>query len=208
MDSTIRDLWAKIGSESTWSDLMASNPGIFCPFEHRWPQPGFVGRDYLGSKQRVAVMAQNPRASNTSKAEAADSVMFELIREHSVTRSPDSLDALFGMMRDFMLGINYKPDWKPVTAVRRYLYLELDEIAYLNLIPLATYGDRIVPGFRQAFDISTRLQLEHLRPDKIVVFGKGAYEKFQELGAGSWDVRYMQQRNFRDAPSLREWLKS
>ena len=206
MDRTILDLWAEIGSGSYWSDLLTSNPGIFCPFDHRWPQPGFVGSDYLGSNQRVAIIAQNPRASNTSRAEAADRVMFELIREHSATRSRDSLDALFEMMREFMLGTHYKPAWKPVTAIRRHLYLELDDIAYLNLIPLATCGDRIVPAFSEAFDRSTGLQLEHLRPDKVVVFGKGAYEKLQEIGTCSWDVRYMQQRNYRDAPSLREWL--
>ncbi len=50
--------------------------------------------------------------------------------------------------------------------------------------------------------------MEHLRPDKIVVFGKCAYEKFQEIGTDPWDVRYIQQRNYKDAPSVREWLVS
>ena len=57
-------------------------------------------------------------------------------------------------------------------------------------------------------DTSTRLQLQHLRPDKIVVFGKGAYDKFQEIGTKPWDVRYIRQRNYKDTPSVREWLVS
>ena len=208
MDETVVNLWADIGSEAYWSDLLKSNPGVFCPFHQRWPQPGFIGRKYPESTRRVVVMAQNPRGSNTPNAEAADSVMFGLIQGHSALRSRDSLEELFAMMHDFMLGIRYKPAWRPVSAVVRYLRLELDNIAYLNLIPLATCGDRIVPAFRQAFDTSTRLQLQHLRPDKIVVFGKGAYEKFQEIGTDPWDVRYIQQRNYKDAPSVREWLVS
>ena len=208
MDEIIVDLWANIGCATYWSDLLYSNPWVFCPFDHRWPQPGFVGGGYHESSQRVVVLAQNPRASNTRRAEASDREMFRLIRKHSERRSLATLEALFEMMRDFMLGINHKPRWKPVTAVQRHLDLELDNIAYLNLIPLATCGDRIGPSFKQAFCMSTALQLEHLNPEKIVVFGKGAYEKFLEIGTEPWDVRYIQQRNYKDASSVREWLNS
>ena len=208
MNKTIVDLWADIGSEDYWNDLIDQKPGVFCPFEQRWPQPGFIGRKYLDSTCRVVVMGQNPRGSNTPKAANADKEMFRLIRHHSDIRSRDTLEELFAMMRNFMLGIDYTPAWKPITAVRRHLCLELDNIAYLNLIPLATYQDQITPTFREAFCISTRLQLEHLAPNKIVVFGKGAYETFQSIGVNPWDVRHIQQRNYKDAPSAKKWLAS
>ena len=107
-----------------------------------------------------------------------------------------------------MLGIGYKPAWRPISAVRRHLGLDLDNIAYLNLIPLATYKDSIVPAFEDAYQKSTMLQLRFLNPDKIVVFGKGAYQKFEQLGGtDQYDTRYIEQRNFKkDVPSVKRWL--
>ena len=208
MNRAIIDLWAEIGSEDYWDDLLVQSPRDFVTFKERWPQPGFIGERYFDSTPSVIVLAQNPRASNTATASKADMEMFRRIRRHSQVRSNDSLRELFSMMRDFMLGISYKPAWKPVTAVTRHLGLVLDDIAYLNTIPLATGKDRIIPAFRSAFDRSTRLQLEHLNPDKIVVFGKGAYEKLREMGVDERDMRYIEQRNFKDAPSVRRWLDS
>ena len=116
MNKTTVDLWADIGSEDYWNDLIDQKPGVFCPFEQRWPQPGFIGRKYLDSTCRVVVMGQNPRGSNTPKAANADKEMFRLIRHHSDIRSRDTLEELFAMMRNFMLGIDYTPAWKPITA--------------------------------------------------------------------------------------------
>lgn len=208
MNKAIIDLWADIGSEDYWKDLLVRNPRVFVPFEERWPQPGFIGENYFDLTPQVVVLAQNPRASNTATASNADMEMFRRIQRHSQVRSDDSLGELFSMMCDFMLGISYKPAWKPVTAVTRHLGLVLDDIAYLNTIPLATRNDQIVPAFRSAFDRSTRLQLGHLNPDKIVVFGKGAYEKLQDIGVDEWDMRYIEQRDFKDVPSVKRWLDS
>ena len=146
MKQGVIDLWADIGSEVYWNDLIVKNPGVFVPFSERWPQPGFIGNHYFDSDSRVVVMGQNPRASNTTTTVEADTEMFRLIRAHSQERSARSIDTLFSMMRSFMLGLDYGRDWKPITAVRRYLSLNLDDIVYLNLIPLATSGDRIVPN--------------------------------------------------------------
>lgn len=79
-------------------------------------------------------------------------------------------------------------------------------IAYLNLIPLATFNDRIVPEFRAAFERATSRQLELLEPAKVVFYGKGACGMFEELSRGRWPARYIEQRNFRDAPAVRQWL--
>ena len=207
MNKGIVDLWADIGSQDYWDDLLMENPRVFVPFKERWPQPGFIGSNYLNLYRRVVVMGQNPRASNTAKASDADREMFRLIRHHSRTRSTDSLESLFAMMRSFMLGIDYKPSWRPITAVQGNLGLELGNIAYLNLIPLATYGDKIVhTAFKGAFCISTRLQLRLLDPHKVVVYGKGAYDEFQRIGLDQWDIRYIKQRDYGDAQNVMRWL--
>ena len=208
MKQGIIDLWADIGSEVYRNDLIVKNPGVFVPFGERWPQPGFIGSHYFDSDSRVVVMGQNPRASNTPTTKRADTEMFRLIRNHSQERSARSIATLFSMMRSFMLGIGYERGWTPITAVRRHLSLDLDNIACLNLIPLATSGDRIVPAFEDAYEKSTILQLQSLNPDKIVVFGKGAYEKFERLGGTEqYDARYVGQRSYRkDAPPVRRWL--
>jgi|AP95_1055475.scaffolds.fasta_scaffold144027_1 hypothetical protein len=112
-------------------------------------------------------------------------------------------------MQKFMLGIRpFTLVWRPITAIRKHLGLKLDVIAYLNLIPLATYNDRIALEFKQAFDRATRIQLELLEPTKIMVSGKGVYEKFQQLRGHSHNVRYVEQRNCQDAPAVKEWLDS
>ena len=163
----------------------------------------------MDSTNRIVMMGQNPRASNTQQARYADMELFRLIRRHSEARSADSLETLFSMTKKFMLGIPpFTPAWTPITVARNYLGLKLDTIAYLNLIPLATVNDRIVQ-FKQPFDAATRIQLELLDPAKIVVFGKGAYEMFQRLADPSYDVRYVGQRSFKkDARAVREWLDS
>ena len=209
MKQIIIELWADIGSETYWRDLISKNPFVFCPFDKRWPQPGFIGRGYFESDSRIVVMGQNPRASNTPESIESDTKMFDLIRIHSKCRSADSLNDLFVMMRSFMKGIDYKPAWKPITAVREHLKLDLDDMAYLNLIPLATCGDRIVPAFEDAYRLSTMLQLQSLDPGKVIVFGKGAYQKFERLGGTSeYDSLHVGQRSYKkDAPPVRRWLK-
>ena len=206
MEKSIVDLWADIGSEDYWDDLISRSSNVFVPFEERWPQPGFIGRDYFDSPNPVLVMGQNPRASNTSRAREADMEMFRLISKHSQVRTAESLNELFAMMRMFMRGVRYRPAWRPITAVEKHLGQNLDKIAYLNLIPLATHNDRIVPAFRESFELSTKRQLKHLNPAKIVVFGKGAHDKFLELGGHQWDAWYLEQRNFKDAPKLKMWI--
>lgn len=207
MNNAIIALWADIGSEDYWEDLVAENPGVFVPFNERWPQPGFIGNKYLGSVRRVVVMGQNPRALNTGRATEADAEMFRLIRHHSRTRSMDSLECLFTMMRSFMLGIDYKPKWRPISAIEGNLGLKLDTIAYLNLIPLATCGDKIIhAAFKGGFARSTKRQLRLLNPHKIIVYGKGAYDEFQRIGLDPWDVRYIRQRDYKNIPQIKKWL--
>ncbi|MBI4339709.1 MAG: hypothetical protein HY680_07115 [Chloroflexi bacterium] len=209
MENAIVNLWADIGADAYWDSFLkrAKARMEFVPFSQRWPQPGFVGSQYYGASTRVVVMGQNPRASNTTAATDADKEMFRLIKQHGDERTIESLNTLFAMMRSFMLGVRYKPAWRPITAVQNHLGLRLDDIAYLNLIPLATYNDRIVPDFREAFGLSTERQLALLEPAKIVVYGKGAYGKFMELGGRDWEVNYIEQRNSADAPAVKAWLR-
>lgn len=204
MNEEIVNLWADIGSEVYWRDLVVKFEG-FVRFDERWPQPGFIGDQYLSSPRRVLVMGQNPRASNSQRATTSDRELFRLIKQHAETRTRESLGELFRMNRDFMLGITHRPAWKPITAARNHLGLSLDSIAYLNLIPLATRGDMITPAFSDAFLRSTAMQFEVLKPDKVVLYGKGAYDRFRRL-SGFSNVKYIEQRNYSLAPAVREWL--
>ena len=208
LDTRIIDLWADIGSKQYWSDFMGRNDSVFVPFERRWPQPGFIGKYYFDSSRRVVVMGQNPGEPKKRWQLDDDELLFKQIRKHSEIRTSDSLDALFSIGREFMKGSRPgRRRWRPIGAVEDHLDLKLENIAYLNLIPLTLTHTRIVPAYREAFNLSTRKQLDALNPHKIVVFGKGAYEKFMELDGGHWDVRYIEQRKFKkDAPSVRKWL--
>lgn len=87
---------------------------------------------------RVVVIGQNPRAKNNPRSVRGDEEMFDLIRRHSRIKSSESLQDLFSMMRRFMVGNGYGAPWGVVEDVETHIHLNLDSIAYLNLIPLAT----------------------------------------------------------------------
>ena len=207
MNKRIVNLWADIGSDSYWKNVMKEGAHVFVPFKSRWPQPGFIGSGYFNSPKRVVVMGQNPRAGKHENPVIAekDEELFGHIRQLASHRSMASLNKLFAMMMEFF---SFPDDrvWRPLKLAKNRLGLDWNSIAYLNLIPLATYKDRIVPEFRKAFELSSKRQLVILAPAKIVIFGKGAHEDFQRLSGGKWQSRYIEQRNFKDAPSVRRWL--
>ena len=142
--------------------------------------------------------------------------MFDLIRRHSHERSADSLQSLFSMMRRFMRGDGYGPPWGVVNDMAK-LNLELDSIAYLNLIPLATCGDKItLATYKNAYERSTKLQLNLLDPHKVLFHGKTPYIKFRKWKNSStqWDTNYLKRRygKVKDGPEklaeVKEWLRS
>lgn len=160
-------------------------------------------------------MGQNPNSPEKQGRGLLDDdkVMFNVIQKHSKERSSESLESLFALMPEFMLGSRYvegerRKGWKSITAVDRHLDLCLDDIAYLNLNPLTLVHKRIVSEYREAFEHSTKKQLQILNPDKIVFYGKGAHDRFVMWTGGHWDVRYIEQRNLKDVPSVRMWLNS
>ena len=67
MNKQIVNLWADIGSDSYWKNVMKEGAHVFVPFKSRWPQPGFIGGGYFDSPKRVVVMGQNPRADKHKK---------------------------------------------------------------------------------------------------------------------------------------------
>jgi len=209
MDRRIIDLWADIGTKEYWSTLMRTRRGVFYQFEERCPQPGFIGKGYFNSSNRTVVLAQNPGVPSEQWELDDDEVMLDRIRTHGENRLSTSLDALFALMPEFMLGHRQgRKPWRLISVMQKHLGLELDDIAYLNLSPLSPYEPGINPAFRDVFELSTKRQLEALNPDKVVVLGKGVYEKFRQWSGDRWDTRHIQQRNFKDTPSVREWLIS
>ena len=232
MNRQIIDLWAKIGSEDYWQRFMKNNnrKGIFVPFEERWPQPGFIGRNYFDMPRRIVVMGQNPNAPNKKEKGLLDDdqVMFAMIKEHSERRTSESLEDLFELMPEFMLGGRIvdgksRRKWTSVRTIEKRLKLCLDDIAYLNLIPLTLVHKKIVPEYKEAFELSTKRQLRVLKPDKIVIYGKGARDKFKNWEGKKWKkrTRYLFQARYANSLSpdakkdyekrinrMRKWLRS
>ena len=206
MDQRIIDLWADIGSKDHWNHLICRRRGVFTPLEDRLPQPGFIGRHYFDIPIRVVVMGQNPGTPKAQWELEDDDIMLKLIANHSRERSLESLLKLFSVMPEYMLGERVgRRAWAPMSVVKK-LELSLDNIVLLNLIPLCHSNSGIIPAFRDAFEISTKRQLEDLKPDKIVVFGKGAYDCLMNWGGREWDVRYIEQRNHENVSAVRRWL--
>ncbi len=145
--------------------------------------------------QASVVIGQNPGVPRDTRDLADDEVMFKLIRKHSEERSSESLDALFSMMRDFMVGSrDGRHAWGPIEDVHDYIGLKLDNIAYLNLIPLCTQKDVNFGSLRtlkEPYRLSTRRQIRCLKPDKILFFGKIPYRKFKEWDRKWWKGRKM-----------------
>lgn len=224
MNRRIIDLWADIGSEEYWRDLPVWKGGtsvpfesVYVPFNDRWPQPGFIGKGYFDSDVRVLVVGQNPRASNTSESAQGDQEMFNLIRCHSSERSAKSLRSLFTMTRKFMLGDGYGRPWGWVEdIVKNNFYLKVDEIAYLNTIPVATVGNNFnLKTLSSAYEKSTKPQLRLLKPHKILFHGKGPYNKFHEWESNNAqrDTCFLE-RKYRNAindperfAEVRKWLR-
>ena len=229
MDKRIIDIWADVGSEDYWDDLQvykfkgrrkdeADFEDIYIPFDERWPQPGFIGKRYfkLPKRKRIAVIGQNPGVPTNQQDLDDDEVMFNLIRKHSEKRSEKSLNALFSMMREFMLGSRVgRRGWGPIENVHKHIGLELDNIAYLNLIPLAMQGEDFdLKTLREPYEISTKLQIRLLKPSKILFYGKMPYENFTDWDNGDWDVCYLKRirRNLeidkRKFSRVKRWLRS
>lgn len=230
MDKEIVDLWADIGSEGYWTKFLKKNnsKGIFVPFECRWPQPGFVGEEYFNVPIGVVVMGQNPNAPKQKELLKDDEVMFDMIRKHSDERTKESLESLFELMPEFMLGGRIvdgknRRRWTSIRTIEKHLNLRLHDIAYLNLIPLTLTHKIIVQAYKEAFELSTEKQLEVLNPDKIVIYGKGAYDRFVDWAGSKWRKRacYLFQERYANSltpdarqdyairlSEMRRWLES
>ena len=206
MDKRIIDLWADIGSEEYWDRLMNRQQEFFIPLKDRLPQPGYIGSRYFDMPSRVVVMGQNPGTPKAQWELDDDDLMLKQIRNHSNERTLESLRTMFSLMPEYMLGERVgRRAWAPMAIVKK-LELSLDNVVLLNLIPLCHRNAGIVPAFKDAFEISTKRQLEVLKPDKIVVFGKGAYDCFMNWGGREWNVRHIAQRNHENVPAVRRWL--
>lgn len=223
MQEEVIDLWGDIGSEDYWRDLpvhknRTSVPfeSVYVPFRERWPQPGFIGKGYYDSAVRVLVVGQNPRASNNPASNRGDKKMFGLIRGHSHNRSADSLQSLFSMMRRFMAGDGCGRPWGVVADIAK-LNLELDSIAYLNLIPLATWCDELtLVTHKCAYARSTKLQLKLLNPHKVLFHGKTPYKKFHkwENNSDRWNTNFLERIRGKvkcdpqQFAEVKEWLRT
>lgn len=196
--------WADVSSPAFWQPTFAKHPGVFAP-GHPWP--GYIGSRYDG----IVVIAQNPRASAAADRATSDAEVETDRRLDLFAARPtrEMLLDVFAYARRFLLG-EVGRAWRPVSFARAHLGVEVDDAVFLNVIPLATIGERVhVDGFRAAYQLSTAKQLAVLdpAPRKIVVYGEAAANQFKELSRSRYPTRHVQQRNYERAADIRAWLQ-
>ena len=93
--------------------------------------------------------------------------------------------------------------------------MKLDDIAYLNLVPLCTKGNKFnFKTLQEPYKNSTKLQIQLLKPEKILFYSKVPHDKFKQWEGGQWDVCYLERiqgnikRDWKKFADVKEWLES
>ncbi len=174
----IVSLWRDIASPDYWEDIL--NHRNFVSLEERYIQTGMRGSNYEAGG--VIAIGQNPRRSNNDNTIAGDSELFGVTKEFSKLGTTAAFWNMCNFRKRFMEGSATGRAWAPYKRLIEPIGLNLSSIAYLNLIPLATYRDTLTPKrlCENAFARSILRQVEELRPSKIIFFGQKPYELFHE----------------------------
>ena len=115
-----------------------------------------------------------------------------------------------------MSGNGYGAPWGVVEDVETHIHLNLDGIAYLNVVPLATLDNTLSATCRHAYERSTKLQVEMLKPHKILFHGAAPHNKFHkwENDNAQWDTTFLKRR-YRNViydparfAEVKEWLRA
>ena len=174
LDKRIIELWSSIPRKKGWEPAFDKWNDLLTPFNPRYPQPGFVGRNYFKSNSRIVVMGINPGLGKNF--ESSDERLFNSIL--SLERRPTK--------KNFKLVMNtYEENMPEWTIFSRWnildrLSLTLDEIAYLNVLPVNTEvacdSTRLNPVYEYAISNFTSRQLKLLRPNAVLNLGKHGHK--------------------------------
>jgi uracil-DNA glycosylase len=139
------------------------------------PQPGFVGANYY--RKRVALAGQNPGLCPPRLAirDARYTAALRAVRDRP---SPETMAELNQVLLDFV------PEW-PVAGnyfPLRECNLQLDEIAYFNVVRCRTTGNS-VPGSYVVSNCLSHFErwLDQLKPRVLVFIGKWGHDAAAEL---------------------------
>jgi len=143
--------------------------------EENVPQPGFVGARFF--EKRILLAGQNPGVPNQRLA-ADDRVYTAALRRVRDERSLESLGQLQTVLRGFVPSWPVHGNYFPLEEAG----LELDEIAYCNVVRCRTEGNA-APSSRMIAECQSHFErwLDLLRPRAIVFIGKWAHDQSSRL---------------------------
>lgn len=145
------------------------------------PIPDFCGRSYKG----LVIIGANPGKATSKKYIEKDAKRAILAEQFK--NAPTSQN--FEEVHDFIAG--YMGEWKNNVVAENFrndLHLNVEEIAYVNLVkcrtkltashPYQTVGETIT---RRCWGQNTKSQLDLLQPRYVIFLWKGVRETLEEL---------------------------
>jgi hypothetical protein len=157
------------------ADRLARRPGS----GDELPQPGFVGSQHQPGG--ILFLAKNP-GKGTLPLSALEEHHVQALRNLKAA-DPDSLLGSFETLMESLVQIMSAWD-----IVRNYVRpviskadMDLDSIAYLNLLKWRSDDEPTMSMFRRSWQAHTREQLRLLRPAFVIAIGKGTADVFNTV---------------------------
>lgn len=139
------------------------------------PQPGHIGMRYRG----ILLVGRNPCVDPTGRWKAQDSIYFKNMSE--LGQRPD--ESAYSRLEGFL--VEYIKTWPICTRYfpLKECGLELDDIAYVNLVRCRTVGDKTPQKKMTANCINNHFLpwVEKLKPNIIVFVGKWAADRVKNI---------------------------
>jgi uracil-DNA glycosylase len=151
---------------------IANDRNLLRDADENVPQPGYIGANYPNT--RVLLVGQNPKADPTSRLAAEDRHYTAALRALRDEPTAERYAALAKVLAEFIPRWPVHGGYFPLDECD----LDLDDIAYCNVVRCRTMDDRI-PGV-QIFSACVREHfsrwLDYLSPKVVVFIGKRAWE--------------------------------
>lgn len=178
-----------------WHDIANQDHGsIFAEARHcirkrnafdTLPQPGFVGSGYRHNG--LLLLGKNPGNDRGEKMSVGDSEQFKLItnfRNADMSGRAQCFQTLTAQLETSVM-----PKWmitrKVVMPILSALSLNLNQVAYINLVKFHTQTTSLHKSLFARSWQSVENQLVQLSPSVIVVLGRSTWTEFEKLCSSS-----------------------
>ena len=169
----IVNLWSEIADPESWKPALNDWPEILAPFGPRYPQPGYIGKNY--SRNRIVVMGINP-GKGGERNKLADDEIFHHTLQLALSPTGKHHRSLMTTYRKHM------DTWDIFSRIGfpARFGLEWEDIAYMNVLQVNTkvkcYHRSATPLYEYAIDNFTSRQLALLEPKAVLMLGKHGYK--------------------------------